>query len=132
MKRKLIIHIIIAIMYHIILFGLEMCLIRHYVDSLISCEVIFGIAYFLYWIISCRKSYMPWLVYVGFVIGTCMEFLLNGTDLISDYGIFGALGQWIYVWLLGIQAALLAIINLLMWVIWKIRLRNSVRQENNV
>lgn len=132
MKRKLIIHIIIAIMYHIILFVSEMCLIRHYVDSLISCEVIFGIAYFLYWIISCRKSYMPWLVYVSFVIGTCIEFLLNGTYLISGYGIFGALGQWIYVWLLGIQAALLAVVNLLMWVIWKIRTRNCVRQENNV
>ena len=74
----------------------------------------------IYWIISNRKTYMPWSVYVHFVVGSLVQILLNNSGIIlKDSGWFSGLGQFFYIIFLIGHTLLLGLANLILYVIAK-------------
>ena len=121
--KKLVANIIIAYAFHAIIILLDFRLMRDYPDGLLYTVIALDIVYLAYWIILNRKSYMPWLVYLNFLIGSGVEAALYWWGLTStDYKPFkGGLVQLTLIILLAIHALLLGIANLVLWIIDKRR-----------
>lgn len=116
-------HILIALAYHFI-FCLIAAAFMHRSDAVpIVGALIGGGLYLVYWIAVKFRSYMPWCVYVAFLIGTAGQFILNITHIIRpDEGFFlSGLGQAVYELELVAYVIILGIVNLVMYGIYRIR-----------
>ena len=111
--KKTITNIIIAYAFHAIIIVLDFFLMHHYQDGLMFIVMAMDIAYLIYWIVLNRKSHMPWLVYLNFLIGSGIEAALYWWGLTStDYRPFkGGLVQLTLIILLVLHALLLGIAN---------------------
>lgn len=110
--------IIVAYFYHAFFILMCFMLLQNYVDALLTISIIADIVYLVYWIILSkkRKSYMPWIVYLHFVIGSAIEVMLNWFGIIpEDSGWFSGLGQLFYILILLIYTILIGIVNLIFW-----------------
>lgn len=116
--------IIYSYIFHALLILLGLLLLGHYVDSfLIAAAVVYGV-YLVFCVILNRKTYMPWILLLHHAIGFAFEFLLHHTEIIPpDSGLFGGLGQFIYLWSMLPYLALLALTNLVLFLIYKARTR---------
>ncbi|MCH5250531.1 MAG: hypothetical protein J1E98_11385 [Lachnospiraceae bacterium] len=116
MKEKKV-QIIIAYLYHAFFILLGFMLMQEYIDGLLTTAVISDIVYVLYWIIFNinRERYMPWVVYMHFVIGSAIEVMLNWFGIIPEDNAPFVPGQLLYILLLLIHAALIGIVNLVLW-----------------
>ena len=120
MKNK-IIQIIIAYVYHAFFIVQAFLMMQHYPDSVLITFAVIGILYLIYWIAMNRKGYMPWSVYLHFLVGAAINVLLNYTGIIpEDSGFFSGLGQFFFIIFLLIDAALLGVVNLILWLIDKL------------
>lgn len=101
---------------------------QDYVDALLTVSIAVDIAYLVYWIVLNRKGHMSWIVYQHFLIGSAIELMLNWFGIIpEDVGLFfTGLGQFVYIYLLLIYAALIGIVNLILWLIDKRRNKNQI------
>ena len=117
--KKTAVQIIIAYAFHAIIIFLDFLLLHHYQDSMIIIAMALDIAYLIYWIVLYRKSHMPWLVYLNFLIGSAVEGSLYWWGLTStDHRPFdGDWGQLTLLIFLAIHAILLGIANLVLWII---------------
>ena len=120
--------IIYCYIFHALLILLGLLLLSHYVDSfLFSVAVVYGV-YLVFCIILNRKSYVPWTLLLHHAIGFAFEFFLHHTEVIPpDSGFFGGLGQIIYIWSMLPYLALLALINLILFIIYKARGKQSLQ-----
>ena len=116
-------HIIIAYAFHAIIILLDFLLMSDYQDGLIFTVMALDVVYLIYWIVLNRKSHMPRLVYLNFVIGSGVEAALYWWGLTStDHRPFnGDLEQLFLIIILAVHAALLGIANLVLWVLGKQR-----------
>lgn len=120
--KKQILHIRIAYLYHAVYIVLAFMLMGDYVDGLLAFFAVGGILYLGYWIVANAKGYMPWIVYKHFLIGAAIEVILNVFGIIPRDGpMFSGLGQAIYVIIVVLYAALIGIVNLILWLIDKKR-----------
>ena len=115
--------IIIAYAYHAFLVLLGVLLMRKYSDTLLFITVTADTFYLIYWVTSKRESYMPWVVYLNFVIGAAAELLIYIPGLIFGYGIplFPEPEIMLFMLVLLVYTALLGIENLLLWLTFKHR-----------
>ena len=121
MKSK-IIHIIIAYVFHIVFIVMSSVMMQQNYDALQMAYIILGVVYLVYWVICNRKSYMPWDVYIHFVVGALVQFFLNKCGVIpADGGFFPGLGQFAYAVFVAIHAVLIGLANLILYVIYKKR-----------
>ena len=115
--KKTVVNIIIAYVFHAVIIMLDFRIMRDYPDGLMYTVMALDIVYLIYWIVLNRKSHMPWLVYLNFLIGSGVEAALYWWGLTStDYRPFkGGLEQLALLIFLAIHAALLGIANLVLW-----------------
>ena len=116
-------HIIVALAYHLIFFLATMLWMKDECVSLLIAALIGGVLYLIYWIIAGRRSYMPWIVYVAFFVGTAGQLLLNIVGVVPEdgYDFFVGLGQLFYEFEIAGIAILIGIANLIMFGITRIR-----------
>lgn len=116
MKEKNI-QIIFVYLYHAFFILLGFMLMQQYIDGLLTTAVIADIVYVLYWFIFNinRERHMPWIVYLHFVIGSAIEIILNWSGIIPEDNALFVPGQLFYILLLLIHAALIGIINLILY-----------------
>ena len=120
-------HIAIAYIFNILSIVLSFALMRDYYDDLQITFLVLGVIYLIFWVICNRKSYMPWSVYIHFCVGVIVQILLNWTGIIpKDGGWFSGLGQYLYVIVLIIHAALIGIANLILFIVDKKKKRGLV------
>lgn len=120
-------HIIIAYIFNILSIMLSFALMRDYYDGLQITFLVLGIIYLAFWVICNRKSYMPWSVYSHFCVGVIVQIILNCAGIIpKDGGWFSGLGQFLYVIVLIIHAALIGIVNLVLYFVDRKRKRGTV------
>ena len=124
--KKTVANIIIAYVFHAVIIMLDFLLMSDYQDGLMFTVMALDIAYLIYWIVLNRKSHMPWLVYLNFIIGSGVEAALYWWGLTSTDGkpFKGGLVQIAFVFFLVIHAALLGIANLVLWAL-EIRRRKN-------
>lgn len=117
--KKTVPQIIIAYVFHTIIIVLDFLLMSDYQDGLMFTVMALDIAYLIYWIVMYRKSHMPWLVYLNFLIGSGIEAALYWWGLTStDHRPFqGGLVQLTLIIFLVLHALLLGIANLVLWII---------------
>lgn len=127
--KKTIANIIIAYAFHAIIIALDFQLMHHYPDGLMFTVMALDIVYLIYWIVLNRKSHMPWLVYLNFLIGSGVEAALYWWGLTStDYRPFkGGLVQLTLIIFLALHALLLGIANIVLWVL---ELRRNKKGDN--
>ena len=115
-QKKL--HILIAYLFNAVLIVLSFLMMQSYYDSLQIIFLILSVLYIVYWIISSRKNYMPWVVYINFGVGVLAQILLNCCGIIpKDGGWFSGLGQYFYVVFVVVHAVLVGFINLILFLI---------------
>ena len=91
-------NILIVYAFHVVFIVMSFLMMQHYYDGLQIVFWVLGSIYLIYWIISNRKTYMPWSVYVHFVVGSLVQILLNNSGIIlKDSGWFSGLGQFFYI-----------------------------------
>lgn len=121
MNKKMI-HIVTAYLFHFILIVMSFFMMRSYYNTLQIIFMVLGILYLIYWIVCNRKSYMPWSVYLHFVVGVLIEILLNESGIIpEDGGWFSGLGQFFYVIFVIVHAIVIGLTNLVLYGIAKRR-----------
>lgn len=119
--------ILIVYVFHIICIVMSFWLMQYQYDTLQTIFFVFGGLYLVYWIISNRKRYMPWSVYVHFIIGTIIQIMLNISGVIpEDSGWFSGLGQLLYTIFLAGYTVLLGFGNLVLYAIAKKGKRNRL------
>lgn len=112
------IHIIVTYIFHLIYIILSIRLMKQYSDDLLLSVLVGGALYLTYWIICSLKQYMPWKVYIHFVIGAFIQVMLNLLQIVpEDDGFLSGLGQAVYILVLVAFTAVIGIIN---WVIYAI------------
>ena len=113
-------NILIVYAFHVVFIVMSFLMMQHYYDGLQIVFWVLGSIYLIYWIISNRKTYMPWSVYVHFVVGSLVQILLNNSGIIlKDSGWFSGLGQFFYIIFLIGHTLLLGLANLILYVIAK-------------
>lgn len=121
-KKQTHLQMTVAVLYHMIFIMLSYLLMRNDFGIVLGWSLISAAAYLIYWIVSRRKSYMPWSVYGCFVLGTIAEVVLNLTEVIpSDGGFFAGLGQAVYVFLIIIEAVVFGIANIILYTVNRYR-----------
>lgn len=126
-------NIILAVVFHIALIILDYFFIDNYGAAFGYFFLLVGGVYFLYWIISNRKSYMPWKVYLVFVIGTITQLLLSLEGIIpKEYGT-GEPGvgksQFLYCILILFLTILIGIANYILHIIDSVRKNKENEME---
>lgn len=120
--KKTSVQMTIAFLYHAVFILLSFIVMRHDCGIVLGWSFISAVAYLIYWIVIYRKSYIPWSVYGCFIVGTAVEAALNLKGIIPpDSGVFGGLGQAIYVYLIVLEAIVIAVVNVILYVINKYR-----------
>ena len=113
-------NILIVYAFHVVFIVMSFLMMQHYYDGLQIVFWVLGSIYLIYWIISNRETYMPWSVYVHFVVGSLVQILLNNSGIIlKDSGWFSGLGQFFYIIFLIGHTLLLGLANLILYVIAK-------------
>ena len=113
-------NILIVYAFHVVFIVMSFLMMQHYYDGLQIVFWVLGSIYLIYWIISNRETYMPWSVYVHFVVGSLVQILLNNSGIIlKDSGLFSGLGQFFYIIFLIGHTLLLGLANLILYVIAK-------------
>ena len=121
MNNKLI-HIIIAYIFHIISIVMSIEMMKQDCNQLLITFIVMAIVYLIYWFIYNRKSYMPWIVYFNFLVGAVTQIILNNNGVVpEDGGMFSGIGQFFYVVLVVVHAAIVGIMNLILFMIDKKR-----------
>ena len=114
MKNKKV-QISIAYVYHAIFIPLGFLLMRHYSDIFLTVCAVADILYLIYWIVLNRKGYMPWIVYLHFVIGTVIEIFFYASGIIpSTEGFISGIGSSFYILLLLFHAIAMGAANLIL------------------
>jgi hypothetical protein len=122
-------NILIAYAFHIAFIVMSFLLMHHYYDMLHTIFCFLGSIYLYYWIITNKKNYMPWSVYIHFTVGTLIQILLNIIGVIpKDGGWLSGLGQLMYIIFLVAHTLLLGFVNLILYVIAK---RKNNRANHN-
>lgn len=120
-------HIFIALAYHFAFIVMAAVLMRKECESLVYAVLVAQFLYLVYWIVSARKSFMPWIVYSTFCVGAGVEFVLNITEIIEpDEGFLSGIGQALYLLIIVAYVILLGIANLIMMAIHRIVLFRRV------
>lgn len=126
MKKKTF-NILLVYIFHIVFIVMSYFMMQSDCGNLQVAFIVAGIIYLLYWIISNRKGYMPWIVYLNFAIGAIVQIILNNCGFIpEDGGFFPGLGQFFYWLLVAALVLLLGLANLILYLIDKLRKK---RQE---
>ncbi|MCH5255905.1 MAG: hypothetical protein J1D87_01380 [Lachnospiraceae bacterium] len=127
MKEKKV-QIIIAYLYHAFFILLGFILMMDAPDALLTIAIVADILYLVYWIVLNRRSHMPWIVYLHFVIGSAVEIILNWFGIIpADGWMMSDMGQAIYLlFVLPIHAAIILIVNLVLWILEVTDLRTHI------
>lgn len=126
--NKTIFQTMIAYAYHAIFIFLAFLLMNHYYDAMFLITFIAEAIYFIYWIAVNRKTYMPWIVYLHFLIGAIVELVLHWRGIIpGDGGFLPGLAQFCYIWVLVIYVVMLGVANFILW----FRNRNTLEKRNN-
>ena len=117
--KKTVANIIIAYVFHAVIILLDFLLMRNRPGTLLLLVMALDIGYLIYWIVLNRKTYMPWLVFLNFLIGSGVEAALYWWGLTStDQRPF--YGQWepmtLIIFLI-IHALLLGIANFVLWLL---------------
>ena len=121
MNNKLI-HIVIAYIFHIIFIVMSIEMMKQDCRELLIAFIVIGVGYLIYWFIYNRKSYMPWIVYFNFLVGAVTQIILNNNGVVTeDGGMFSGIGQFFYVVLVVVHAAIVGIMNLILFLIDKKR-----------
>lgn len=97
MNKK--IQLLCAYLFHVVLIFLGFFLLHEYADGFLITSGIFCLVYLIFYILSNRKSYIPWSLLLHHLIGSAAQFLLHYFEIIpSDGGMFFAgIGQFIYM-----------------------------------
>ena len=131
LMNKKCVNILIAHMFNIVLIVMSILMMKHYYDDLQIIFCFLGSIYLVYWIISNRKSYMSWSVYVHLVVGVVAQVLLNGYGIIpKDGGWFPGLGQFFYIIFLLGYTLLIGLANLILYVIAKRKIKKSIMNKS--
>lgn len=96
MNKK--IQILCVYLFHVGLIFLGFFLLHEYADGFLITAGIFYLVYLIFYILSNRKSYIPWSLLLHHLIGSAVQILLHYFEIIpSDGGMFfGGIGQFIY------------------------------------
>lgn len=118
MCKKTAMQIKIMYLYHLVFIIISFMLMKQYIDGLLAIGVIADVLLLIWLIAKNIKTYIPWIVYLHFAIGTAVEITLNLTGVIpKDIGWFQGLGQLFYIFLLVAHLILIGIANLILWVL---------------
>ncbi|SCW55991.1 hypothetical protein SAMN02910456_01858 [Ruminococcaceae bacterium YRB3002] len=102
----------IAYVYHVIFIILGFILMEDHPFVMMGIAAGAGLIYWIYWIAVSRRSYMPWIIFLHFVIGTAVEAVLNWFSIIpNDGGELPGAGQFLYIALIVLQTVALMAIN---------------------
>lgn len=127
MKKK-IFNILLVYIFHIVFIVMSYFMMQSDYGNLQVAFIVAGIIYFLYWIISNIKSYMPWIVYLHFSIGAIIQIILNNCGFIpEDAGFLPGLGQLFYCGLVAAHVLLLGLANLILYLIDKLRKKRQAK-----
>lgn len=108
----------IAYIFHAVFIIMSFILMPGDCNILQTAFLVTGLLYLIYWIVYNRKGYMPWIVYLHFLIGAAAQLMLNLFGVIpEDGGYFAGLGQFFYIVIVVIHAVLLGAANLILYVI---------------
>lgn len=120
-------NILFALFYHLVFCLLATLMMKGDCLLLISLGMVGGAVYLLYWIITARKAYMPWSVYLAFCAGTVVQaFLCHAEIFPADKGFFSGLGRWLYGDFVIGYAIILGIVNLIMYLLRSRRVLNTL------
>lgn len=110
---------IIAAAFHIVFICLSFLLMQRDPGVLLDAFVCAAVCYWIFWITSNRRSYMPWKVFLVFLAGAAVQFIINmdGWLVPEDEGFLSGIGQAIYQLALLIHTGLLLLSNGIMWLI---------------
>lgn len=118
MCKKTAMQIKIMYLYHLVFIIISFMLMKQYIDGLLTIGVIADVLLLIWLIAKNIKTYIPWIVYLHFAIGTAVEITLNLTGIIpEDIGWFQGLGQLFYIFLLVAHLILIGIANLILWIL---------------
>ena len=120
------VNILISYVFHSVFIIMSFLMMQDDCARLLTLFLLLGGIYLISWIIGNRKKYMPWSVYVHFIVGVLVQILLNKSGIIpKDGGLFEGLGQFFYIVFLIGHALLLGLVNLILFFIAK-------RKKNNM
>lgn len=113
-------------LFHAILICLGFFLLESYGDAFFMAAATLYGAYLIFFIIVNHKGYMPWLLFLHHVLGAAIEFLLHYTGIIPpDSGFFYGLLQFLYLCSIPFYLALLAVTNLILFLLATFRRKNG-------
>lgn len=128
MTKKL--QIIFSYLFHIVLICLGFFLLEDYCDAFLYTAAVLFLAYLIFCIVLNRKSYIPRILFLHHVVGFAIEAILHLTKIIPpDSGFFRGFGQFIYLCSLPPYLALLAISNLILFLIFK---KQDIYRSNSI
>lgn len=130
MTKKTLIQIGLAWLFHIILIIAAFLQLQDNYDAFCATVLISYAIYLIYWVVSNLKSYMPWFVFVNFLIGAAVEIVLNFTGVIPpDSAYFSGLTQFLYIISILLYCFLLAITNGIMHIVYRARNKKTAPKQ---
>ena len=116
--------ILFVYLFHAVLICIGFFILQARADAFfITVSILFG-AYLIFYIVTNRKTYIPWILLLHHLIGSAVQFLLHFFEVLpSDYSWpLGGIGQFIYaLFVVPGYFALLLLTHLVLFVIYKIR-----------
>ena len=110
------VNILISYVFHSVFIIMSFLMMQDDCARLLTLFLLLGGIYLISWIIGNRKKYMPWSVYVHFIVGVLVQILLNKSGIIpKDGGLCEGLGQFFYIVFLIGHALLLGLVNLILF-----------------
>ncbi len=111
--------IIVSYIFHAVFILLGLLMMRKHSDILLLIAAVADVLYLLFCITVNRKTHMPWAVYVHFLIGTAVEFVLNLSGIIpyDEQLLMSGMSQLLYLLMLTLLTLLLGFSNLVLWLI---------------
>lgn len=94
----------------------------------IIAALVVGIGYLIFCIVTMilNKSRIPWYVFLTFLLGTVIQTVLNGTEVIPpDGGFLSGIGQFIYCGILILATGIVGLVNLIVFIVSRISERRS-------
>lgn len=117
-------------LFHLLLIIISFFLLHARADGfLVTVCIVYGV-YLIFYIVANRKTYIPWILLLHHFIGSVVQIILNYFEIIPpDGGFLSGIGQFIYAFFfVPGYFALLLLTHLVLFVIYKIRTRQSNQQ----